>query len=97
MQHFIEKYGLSWANKKSLTDFKSMENVVALSSLKKGECFSQPYKSLLSFKLDDGNLYFNLHGYKELPHTIEHEDPSALVTKIGDMVWDFESNTFIRL
>jgi hypothetical protein len=97
MEHFIDRYGGSWTFKRHLKDFHLQENVVKLSELKKGECFSPPFKSNASFKLSDGNLYFNLHGYKEHPHTIEHEDPDALVTKRNDLVWDFEKNTFTRL
>jgi len=97
MQHFVETYGTSWCFRHLLGDFGKGENVVPLSSLKKGECFSPPFKTCASFKLDDGNLYFNLHGYVEYPHTIEHEDPNALVTRRHDLVWNFEKNTFVRL
>jgi hypothetical protein len=95
MEHFIGQYGKSWCFKECIADFKG-ENVVPLSSLKKGVCFSPPFSSQVSFKLD-GNLYFNLHGYKQHPHTIEHEDPDALVTRHDDLIWDFESNTFTRV
>jgi hypothetical protein len=96
MRHFVDKYGESWAYKKHIPEFAKTDNVVKLSALKKGECFSAPFHSQVSFKLDDGNLYFNLHGYKEFPHSIEHEDPDAFVTK-RDLMWDFERDTFIRL
>ena len=98
MKHYIDRYGECWAAKRFIDDFKySGEDIVKLSELKKGDCFSPPFKTSISFKLSDGNLYFNLHGYNQHPHTIEHEDPDALVTKNSDYAWDFEKNTFIRL
>ena len=90
MEHFIERYGQSWAGLEFMDDFASGENIVKLSSLKKGQAFSSPFRSDISFKLEDGNLYFNLLGYAKYPHTIEHEDPDALVTFIPYKSWDFE-------
>lgn len=97
MRHFIAKYGESWAFKNLLTEFEKANDVVKLSELKKGECFCAPFRTGISFKLSDGNLFFNLHGYTEYPHTVEHEDPNAIVVRKKDLVWDFERNTFTML